>query len=347
MGPRLRILTYNILLGGTGRWLQLERMLRAADADLVALQEVDDPEPLEAVADALGYTMVFGRANMPRHQAVLSRLPVLAHRNHRDPAVFLRNSLEVTVEAPTGASFPRLRLHTVHLPAAFHRRGRGEPDRVRELEAVRRHAARGPDIPHCIVGDCNALAPGDPVAASAFFDRMARWRRNGVLAAAGALAPVPPLVDRIRSWRTPQDPPAAPGPVAALALADEEGLPDGLGPGLPRLPWLVHPLLEALPRGTATDLVLGSLLPRDAIRSLLEAGYTDCRPVGRDGGVPATCPTYEPAVRIDYIFASPKLAPAFRRSTVLGQGDRLAALARAASDHFPLLATFQLDGTAP
>ncbi|HVA21498.1 MAG TPA: endonuclease/exonuclease/phosphatase family protein [Candidatus Micrarchaeia archaeon] len=353
MGPRLRVCTYNVLLGGAGRWERLADLLRAADADLVALQEVDWPEPCRQVADALGYRMVFGRANMPRHQAVLSRLPIVEQRNHRDPRTFLRNSLEVTVAAPGGASFPRLRIHTVHLPAAFHRRGRGEPERVRELAAVRRHAARAPATPHLLVGDCNAVAPGDPVAASAFFARMSRWRRAGVLEAAGAIGPVPPLVERLARWRAATTRPgpgaAAPDPeaVAAAAAALDDGeLPEGLGAGLPRLPWLLHPLLERLPRGSGTDLVLGSLVPRDAVQSVLDAGYRDCRPPAAAGRPPFTCPTYEPAVRIDYVFASPELAPSWRRSVVLGRHDRWSTLARRASDHFPVVATFRLDGAA-
>ncbi|HUY96026.1 MAG TPA: endonuclease/exonuclease/phosphatase family protein [Verrucomicrobiae bacterium] len=332
----LRVLTYNILLGGRDRWSPLSEMLAAADADLVALQEVDRPEPCREVADALGYEMVFGRANMPRHQAVLSRWPVVERRNHRDPARFLRNSLELTVAVPAGASISHLRLHTVHLPAAFQRRGRGEAERVRELRAVQEHAARAPATPHLIVGDCNALAPGDPVAASAFFERIRRLRRSGVLAAAGATAPAPPWLERVARWRTG---PSGPDP----DRGSREPISAALHPGLPRLPWLLHPLMESIPRGSGTDLLLGSLLPRDAIQVLLDAGYRDCRP-DASGGQPAfTCPTYEPAVRIDYVFASPELAGAFEHAVVLGQRGRWRATARAASDHFPVLATFRLD----
>ncbi len=349
-GTRLRVLTYNILLGGRDRWAHLSAMLEAADAELVALQEVDTPEPCQEVATALGYQMVFGPANMARHQAVLSRWPVVEHRNHHHPRIFLRNSLEVTVAAPAGSAIPRVRLHTVHLPAAFHQRGRGEAERIQELRAVRRQAGRSPAVPHLIVGDFNALAPGDPVAASAFFDRISRWRRTGVLDAAGAIGPVPPLMERIARWRDgavgraedPGAPDAAPAPPAPERSSDDE-LPESLRAGVPRLPWLLHPLLEAIPRGPGTDRVLASLLPREAIQSMLDAGYWDCGPTAAGGAPPYTCPTYEPAVRIDYVFADPGLAPAFEQASVLGRQGDLAETARRASDHFPVLAAFRLD----
>ena len=330
-GSTLRVATYNILLGGGGRWAEITRLLRAIDADLVALQEAEDQEAVERVGQQLGYQVIFGAAPTPRHQAVLSRLPVTTSANHRDPAVFLRNSLEVCVTPPGGSAVRPLCLHTVHLTAAFHRRGRAEPERVRELAAVRGHAAAHPEADHLILGDFNAVAPGDRIRATDFFAQINQWRRSGLLAEAGALGPIPPGLAHLRWWQDTAD---------RDAIAEE--LPEAVRSGLPRLPWLVHPLLEVLPRGDATDAVLGALLPRAAVRSMLQAGYTDCLRALHPRAGAFTCPSYQPAVRIDYIFATQALAERLTRCEVVGRSGELAEIARQASDHFPLMAEFRL-----
>ncbi|HVB13505.1 MAG TPA: endonuclease/exonuclease/phosphatase family protein [Candidatus Dormibacteraeota bacterium] len=329
--PALRVATYNILLGGGGRWPEITQLLRAIDADLVALQEAEDQAAVERAADQLGYQVFFGLAPTPRHQAVLSRLPVTSWTNHRDQAIFLRNSLELWMEPPSGSQLSTICLHTVHLTAAFHRRGRAEPERVRELAAVRGHAAEHPEAAHLILGDFNAVAPGDRVRATDFFAQINQWRRSGVLQEAGALGPVPPGLAHLRWWQDPE---------AREAIPEE--LPEAVRSGLPRLPWLVHPLLEVLPRGDATDAVLGALLPRAAVRSMLRAGYADCLRTLHPRASAFTCPSYQPAVRIDYIFASKALAQRLTRCEVVGRSGELAGLARRASDHFPVMAEFRL-----
>jgi endonuclease/exonuclease/phosphatase family metal-dependent hydrolase len=335
--PTARFATYNILLGGGGRWAEITQLLRSIDADVVALQEADDRAAVARAADQLGYQVIFGTAPMPqqqatpRHQAVLSRLPVEDWTNHRDPRVFLRNSLEIWVRPPPGSQLDRLCLHTVHLTAAFQRRGRAEPDRVRELAAVRGQAARHPEVSHLVLGDFNSVAPGDRIQATDFFAQINQWRRTGVLQEAGAMGPIPPGLARLRWWQDPE---------ATDAIVEE--LPEAVRSGLPRLPWLVHPLLEVLPRGDATDAVLGALLPRAAVRSMLRAGYVDCLRTLHPRATAFTCPTYQPAARIDYIFATKGLAPRLVRCEVVGRSGELAELARRASDHFPLMAEFNL-----
>ncbi|MDA8332823.1 MAG: endonuclease, partial [Candidatus Dormibacteraeota bacterium] len=73
---RLRIATYNILSGGGSRWAAIAEMVQAIDADVLALQEIEDPRPMYGLADRLGYRAVFGRAPRFRHQGLLSRLPL-------------------------------------------------------------------------------------------------------------------------------------------------------------------------------------------------------------------------------------------------------------------------------
>jgi endonuclease/exonuclease/phosphatase family metal-dependent hydrolase len=333
--PPVRVATYNVLLGGGGRWPEIGRLLRAVDADVIALQEADDREAVERLGRELGHRVIFGSAPTPRHQAVLSRLPVTNWVNHTDPDVFLRNSLEVWVALPSGSPLTELGLHTVHLTAAFHRRGRAEPERVRELAAVRAHAACRPETPHLVLGDFNAVAPGDRVKATDFFAQINQWRRTGVLREAGVLGPIPPGLSHMRWWQDTE----------AETIIDE--LPEAVRSGLPRLPWLVHPLLEVLPRGEATDAVLAALLPRAAVRSMLQAGYVDCLRALHPRADSFTCPTYQPAVRIDYFFASRDLAAGLVKCEVVGRSGELAALARRASDHFPVVAEFNLGRLRP
>ena len=49
-----RILSYNILVGGTRRVEQLTTVIRAADPDVVGLAEATDPKVVEELASRLG-----------------------------------------------------------------------------------------------------------------------------------------------------------------------------------------------------------------------------------------------------------------------------------------------------
>lgn len=76
-------------------------------------------------------------------------------------------------------------------------------------------------------------------------------------------------------------------------------------------------------------------LPRRVIPLLLEAGYVDCY-----RALHPTMPGYtyklpDPALRLDYIFASPPLARHLRTCNVVTGAD-----AEMASDHFPIWAKF-------
>jgi exonuclease III len=244
--------------------------------------------------------------------------------------VYPRNSLEVTVDAPEGSSVGQVRVHTVHLTAAFQRKGRAEPERLRELEAVRSQAAKDRSVPHLIVGDFNALAPGDQLRAADFLGLLSEWRRAGVLEEVGGVGQVPAQVAALRWWRRG---PSGPGLDELSEVARD---------GIPRLPWLVHPLIDILPRGEATDTVIGALIPRAAVRSMLAAGYVDCLRQAHPRADSFTCPTYLPTVRIDYIFADPELAARLTNCEVTARQGALAEVAKRASDHFPVVAEFDL-----
>lgn len=77
--------------------------------------------------------------------------------------------------------------------------------------------------------------------------------------------------------------------------------------------------------------------PRRAIGLLLEAGYVDCYRVLHPGVPGYTYPTDCPWLRLDYVFASPELAPHLLACDVVD-----GAVAASASDHLPVSAEFHL-----
>lgn len=128
--PTLRIATYNVHrcrgIDGRTRPDRIAAVLRAIDADVVALQEVTGVGPhgrghVEDLGAALGMGWVMATARQFRdHQygnAVLSRLPITLHIEHDltwktcEP----RRMQRVDIETPVGT----LHLYNVHLGTAI------------------------------------------------------------------------------------------------------------------------------------------------------------------------------------------------------------------------------------
>jgi exodeoxyribonuclease-3 len=151
-------MSYNIFLGGAGRMEAITRVIRAIDPDLLGIQEADDEAAIAHLARALDMDYVYGKANTIHHVALLSRFPILRSINHPHPGILRKTMLEAHVQLPGGDP---LTLYVAHLNA-FATHG-GERRRVRELEAMLTTIAARAQEPHLLFGDCNALAPGDPV----------------------------------------------------------------------------------------------------------------------------------------------------------------------------------------
>ena len=329
-GPagRLRVVTYNILLGGHGRGERIAAVLQRTGADVVALQEASDVDLVRELAARLDMRMVVAKPNdsSKLNLAVLSRLPFTRWRAHRHPGRMLRAHLEceVAVQAP---GLSRVRIHCVHLAARFGEKNKGEARRLRELEAILGDIERGGDTPHLLLGDFNTLAPGETVAATAFFTRMAELRRKGLLVRGldGLMVPTDADGDDLlgEQWR-------------------EAGVHPELQGGLPRLPWVVGPLTGVLPRGALTDRVLNRFIERWTVPRLTSAGYVDCYRQVHPDGEGYTCATWMPAARIDYVFADPTMAGRLLGCDVVGLNGMPDADAAGASDHFPVIADFRL-----
>src|SRR5579864_9577715 len=110
---RIRVATYNILLGGERRRELVRNVLRRIDADVVALQEVREVDRIRELAEDLGMAMLVGEPSDPdsrMHTAILTRLPVRGWRNRRHHGRMLRSHLHCEIETG-GAHLPVLGVH--------------------------------------------------------------------------------------------------------------------------------------------------------------------------------------------------------------------------------------------
>lgn len=173
----MRVLTYNIhgWRDAQGRMdvARLATVVRSAQADIVGLNEVFHPlapagqarPALDLLADALGMAYAFGAALTPQRafgpqasygNALLTRFPLLAHASHHLTPVDgheQRGLLEARILLP-GAKTP-LSVYVTHLDH------RSETVRLRQLAAILQWTLRDRERPHVLLGDFNALAPGD------------------------------------------------------------------------------------------------------------------------------------------------------------------------------------------
>lgn len=299
------VMTYNILVGGTeGRIHAAEAVIRAQQPDVVGLQEANDPAACLALADRLGMHCVMGYATNGYHVALLSRWPLRSWANYGRP-IFQKGLIGAVIDLP-GEPLP-WHIFVGHLTADFSQGYAAEQHRVaevREMLACMAHA-RALGHPHALLGDFNALAPGEP------FD------------AVGLIARVVELdAERLRHKRDLYGHPH-------LAYV---------------VPPLLHPLLPVIRKIPTTPWLAGLcnfavnlLLPRRAVPVLQRAGYIDCLrqsyPDARH--VPPTCPLPRPAGRIDYLWADPSLAKRLQTAAVVQDG-----MVAAASDHRPVVASF-------
>lgn len=84
----------------------------------------------------------------------------------------------------------------------------------------------------------------------------------------------------------------------------------------------------------------GGRIQWQTIRAVLAAGYVDAFRAAHADQSGVTFPTWAPHIRLDYVFVPDAFAAAVRRCEVVSDD-----IARAASDHFPLVA--DLDFTVP
>jgi endonuclease/exonuclease/phosphatase family metal-dependent hydrolase len=297
------ILTYNILTGGTGRTEQLATIIEAARADVIGLAEATNPRVVEELAKRLGMDFrLSGQATHERdwHVGVLSRLPIVNVQVHTRPGIFTRKHLlEVSVEETDGKL---LTVFVVHLTANFFRRAESNRIRRGEMREILDIMASRQGTPHLLMGDLNAIAPGDGLRGSAFLSYFLSPEQ-------GYLEKYQDFIERSKRKY-----------VMRSTLR----------------------IIKAIPRSgflsAITDTASSLYAPRAGIELLHRAGYLDCyRHVNplRPG---FTCPASTPAGRIDFIFASRELAQRLSAAFVVGKAEDVSG--DEASDHLPVFAKF-------
>src|SRR5260370_9444434 len=95
--------------------------------------------------------------------AVLSRLPIAHAYTHVRPGILTKPLLEVCVEEKDGH---KLTVVVTPLEAAFSQGRGGDGIRRKEAQEILRIMASKQGTPHLLMGDFNALAPGDRLKAS-------------------------------------------------------------------------------------------------------------------------------------------------------------------------------------
>jgi exodeoxyribonuclease-3 len=146
----LRVLSYNICRGGSGKEEQLAAVIAAVSPDVVVFQEATAPAVVEKLAARTG--MPQWASARGESLAFMSRRKVRHFEWHRP-----RMSRHAFLEIDPGPG--ELRIFGVHLSALYS--AWTERHRVIELRALLATIKRHQRGFHLLVGDFNTLAPGD------------------------------------------------------------------------------------------------------------------------------------------------------------------------------------------
>jgi exodeoxyribonuclease-3 len=146
----VKVLSYNIKRGGTGREPELLAVLRRVDPDIVVFQEARDPDCIARLAEGAGMAQ-WGA--MPRTSLGFMCRTRAAHHEWYRPRVSRHAFLEIV---PSGTD---VRVFGVHLSAVH--AAWTEARRVFELRALLASIEKHQHGMHVLVGDFNTLAPGE------------------------------------------------------------------------------------------------------------------------------------------------------------------------------------------
>ncbi|HYI97378.1 MAG TPA: endonuclease/exonuclease/phosphatase family protein [Bryobacteraceae bacterium] len=146
----MRLLSYNIRLGGGGREQQIAAVIKSCSPDMVILQEAIRPDVVEHVAKECGFPK--WAASAGDSLAYLSRMDI-AHHAWREVRLARRRYLEMVMPGTS------TRIFGVHL-AAIHSNVT-ERRREHELKSLLANIAQHQHGFHVVTGDFNTLAPGE------------------------------------------------------------------------------------------------------------------------------------------------------------------------------------------
>lgn len=298
-----RILSYNILIGGTDRVDKLAKIIGAARPDVVGLIEATKPQVAEELADKLGMQFRLSgqaRHNKDLHAGVLSHLPIVDVQVHVRPGVLIKQPLlEVCVEEPGGNL---LTVFVAHFTAAFQKGVESDRMRRRELQEILRIMAAKQGMPHVLMGDFNAIAPGEDFKISTLMSYV--------------MDPEQEYLKKYKDFMDRSD-------FSFVTRSYTQ-------------------LFKTVPRNTRfsslADRASRVYAPRASIELLHGAGYVDCYRRMNPDAPGFTYPSVTPAGRIDFIFASPEMAQRLSAACVVVKADGVRG--DEASDHLPVLAEF-------
>jgi endonuclease/exonuclease/phosphatase family metal-dependent hydrolase len=145
----VRLLSYNIRQGGSGRAPLIAEVISRASPDIVILQEATRAEVVTELGQRLSMQAECGEG---QSLGFLSRLPI-AHYAWHQPRISRHAFLEVQ---PQGTEFRIFGLHLSAVHAAW-----TEHRRTLELRALLRAIAAHQHGVHVLTGDFNTLAPGE------------------------------------------------------------------------------------------------------------------------------------------------------------------------------------------
>jgi exonuclease III len=154
--PGLRVLTYNLYLGGTDRLESICQILTHAQADVIALTEADDPDLVATLAGRLGMHHIWAEGSGDRHIATLSRFPIVAWEIYRTPPL-----TQAALETKLDLGENEIVIYNLHLlPYLLLPFEARRWQAVGKLLDIIRQRRPGP---HLIVGDLNTIGAGDRV----------------------------------------------------------------------------------------------------------------------------------------------------------------------------------------
>ncbi len=145
----MRLLSYNIRYGGSGREEALATVIRAAAPDLVVFQEATKPTGIEQLSRATG--LPYWGTRRGDSLGFISREDVQATWHH--PRVSRHAFLEIVLP---GSAWRIFGVHLSAVTAAW-----TERRRFYELRALLVAIEQHQQGPHALVGDFNTLAPGE------------------------------------------------------------------------------------------------------------------------------------------------------------------------------------------
>lgn len=148
----LRLLSYNIKHGGSGREAALASVIRAAQPEVVVLQEATKPGVVEQLSRDTGLAHWGSRPG--ESLGYLSQRP-LDHVEWRKPRVSRHAFIEIV---PAGGAWRIVGVHLSAVHAAW-----TEQRRHYELRALMLAIQQHQHGPHVLVGDFNTVAPGELV----------------------------------------------------------------------------------------------------------------------------------------------------------------------------------------